>query len=198
MLRTCLTLWALCGAAVVLAEDGSAIKFPSPDKRFALRVTELKESEFAELKVELIEKASGKVLVDLTTAYGKHLSDTVLVWSADSKWAAFATRDEREGATNVYFWNGSAVEEVPLPVDLPGPDIKFRPKDQDGGVKAYGGEVKPLRWLKSGSLELSSDSMMMSRESGDTYLGVLVITISFDAKRHASVQKVGKTKTTVE
>ena len=198
MHRICLSLWTLCWAAVVFAEDGSSIKFPSPDGRFALRITELKESEVGELKVDLIEKASGKVLVDLTTAYGKHLSDTVLVWSADSKWAAFATRDEREGATNVYFWNGLAFEDVPLPVDLPGPDIKFRPQDQAGGVKAYGGGVKPLRWLKSGSLELSSDSTMMSRESGDTYTGVLLITIAFDAKRHASVQKVGKTKTTVE
>ena len=86
---------------------------------------------------------------------------------------------------------------VPLPDDLPGPAIKFR-KGAGGGVKNYGGAVKPLRWLKSGELELSSDSMMLSRVDGRTYTGVVVITLAFDAQHHASVQKVGKTKTKVD
>ncbi len=80
---------------------------------------------------------------------------------------------------------------------MPGTDIKFR-KGASGGVRNYGGAVKPLRWLKSGALELSSDLMMMSREDGATYTGVLVFTLGFDSQHHAFVQKVGKTKTTVE
>jgi hypothetical protein len=141
--------------------------------------------------------SSGKVTADLGTAYARHLSETVLVWSADSKWVAYATRGEREGETSVYFWNGLAFDQIPFPDDLPAPEIKFR-KGASGDVKNYGGAVKPFRWLKSGELELSSDSIMMSREDAATYTGVVVFTLGFDSQHRAFVRKVGKTKTTVE
>lgn len=192
MYRPFLVLVALCWTAANLAEASASDKFLSPDGRFALRVD-------ADLKVELIEQTSGKVMVDLGSVYSRYLShpeETVLVWSADSKWAAYATRGDREGDTSVYFWNGSAFDKISLPDDLPGPAIKFR-KGASGGVKNYGGAVKPLRWLKSGGLELSSDVMMLSRGDGATYTGVVVITLAFDAQHHASVRKVGKTKTEV-
>jgi hypothetical protein len=57
--------------------------------------------------------------------------------------------------------------------------------------------VTPLKWLKSGELELSSEDMMLSRDDGKSYTGVLQFTISFDAQHHASVKKVGKTKTEI-
>lgn len=176
---------------VGLAEETPAIKCPSPDGRFALRIAD-------HLKVDLIEKASEKVMVDLGNLYSRYLEhpdETVLVWSSDSKWAAYGTRGDREGDTTVYFWNGSAFEEIRLPDDLPGPDIKFR--KGSGSVKNYGGAVKPLRWVKPGELEISSDSMMLSRDDGATYTGVVVITVAFDAQHHGSVKKVGKTKTRV-
>ena len=197
MFRTFLSLVALCWAAVGLAEDHFSIKYPSPGGRFAMRITEPAEGENAEVKIELIEKTSGKVMADLGTAYARHLSKTVLVWSADSKWVAYATRGEREGETSVYFWNGLAFDQIPLPDDLPAPEITFR-KGASGDVKNYGGAVKPLRWLKSGELELSSDSIMMSREDGATYTGVVVFTLGFDSQHRAFVRKVGKTKTTVD
>jgi hypothetical protein len=90
-----------------------------------MRITEPTEGGDTDPKIELIEKTSGKVMVDLGTAYLSHLSDTVLLWSADSKWAAYATRGEREGETSVYFWNGSAFYEIPLPDNMPAPDITF-------------------------------------------------------------------------
>jgi hypothetical protein len=105
--------------------------------------------------------------------------------------------DDRAGETSIYFWNGSAFDEIALPDDLPGPEIKFR-KGAGGGVKNYGGAVKPSRWLKSGELELSSESMMLSRVDGSTYAGVVLITLAFDKEHHASVRKVGKTKTHVD
>lgn len=190
MYRPFLVLVALCWTSASLAEVTD--KFPSPDGRFALRIG-------ADPEVALIEQASGKVMVDLGTLYSRYLShpeETVLVWSADSKWAAYATRGNRDGDTSVYFWNGSAFDTIPLPDDLPGPDIKFR-KGAGGDVKNYGGAVKPLRWLKSGELELSSDAMMLSRKDTRTYTGVVVITLAFDAQHHASVRRVGKTKTEV-
>jgi hypothetical protein len=109
-----------------------------------MRITEPAEGENAEVKIELIEKTSGKVTADLGTAYARHLSETVLVWSADSKWVAYATRGEREGETSVYFWNGLAFDQIPFPDDPPAPEIKFR-KGASGDAKNYGGAVKPFR-----------------------------------------------------
>jgi hypothetical protein len=179
----------LCGCAQVEAVE--EIKYPSPDGRFALRVTE--PNDAGERKVELIEKASGKVMVDLGTPWRRQ----VLVWSPDSKRVAYGNRGDKAGEVSVYFWNGSTFEEVPLPDDLPSPDIKFRKESESGHVKNYGGAVKPLRWLKSGELELSSDSMMLT-EDGLTYTGILRFVLAFDAQHHAVVKKVGKTKTEVE
>jgi hypothetical protein len=197
MYRSFLSLAALCWATYGLAADRVSIKCPSPDARFAMRISEPTEGESRELKIELIEKTSGEVMTDLGTAYSSHVADTVLVWSANSKRVAYATRDDREGETSVYFWNGSSFDEIPMPDDLPAPDIKFR-QGASGAVKNYGGAVKPLRWLKSGALELSTDSIMMSRDDGATYTGLLVFTLGFDSQNHAFVEKVGKTKTTVD
>jgi hypothetical protein len=191
---------ALTIAAVTAAtraadnEANSPIRFPSPDGRFALRVTNVEWTDAGDLKVDLIETASGKVIVDLKNTYSSHLSDTVLLWSTDSKRFAYATRGDRHGDMEVYFWNGSAFELVALPEELPGPEIKFRKGDK-GAVKNYGGAVRPVRWLESGELELSSDQMMLSRESGRTYTGVVLITIGFDAQHHASIKSTSKTRT---
>jgi hypothetical protein len=166
------------------------IKYPSPDGRFALRIID-------EQKVELIEKGSGSVMVDLGEAWhNPGQVSQILVWSRDSKRVAYGNRGYKEGEVSVYFWSGSTFEEATLPDDLPSPDIKF-PKDC-GAVKNYGGAATPLRWLKSGDLELSSDLMMLCRDSGATCTGELQFTLAFDAQHHASVKKVGKTKTKVE
>jgi hypothetical protein len=170
---------------------GEEIKFQSPDGRFALRITD-------DQKVELIEKAPGTVILDLGEAWhsaGRGESQ-VLVWSRDSKGVAYGNRGYKEGEVTVYFWNGSTFEQVLLPEELPSPDINL-PKDC-GAVKNYGGAVTPLKWLKSGELELSSDLMMLCRESGATCTGELRFTLGFDAQHHASVKKVGKTKTKCE
>jgi hypothetical protein len=162
-------------------------KFPSPDGRFSLRT---KDRE-----VQLIENDSDQVIVDL----GEPWRRQVLVWSPDSKRVAYGNRGDKAGEVSIYFWNGSTFEEVPLPdeLELPSPHIKFRKEHESGHVKNYGGAVTPLRWLKSGELELSSDSMMLHSNSGATYTGVVRFTLAFDAQHHASVTNVGKTKTEV-
>ena len=130
-------------------------------------------------------------------------SECVLVWSADSKRSAYGFRANPPGArieersAFICFWNGSGFDKVFLPETLPSPRIKF-PKGKEENVKPYGGGVTPLRWLKSGELELSSEDMMLSRDDGKSYTGVLRFTVAFDAQHHASVKKVGKTKTEVE
>ena len=198
MPRLLLALLILCWTiGFAQAEDRSTIQFPSPDGRFALQITASNGEDEVQRVVALVEKSSGKVMVDLGTAYRAHLPETVLVWSADSKWAAYGTRDDREGEASIYYWNGTAFDEVKLPDTLPDPKIKFG-KGADGAVKNYGGAVKPLRWLKSGELELSSEQIMMSRVNDKTYTGVVVFTLAFDTQHHASVHNVGRTKTQVD
>jgi hypothetical protein len=186
----------------LIAEE---IKYPSPDGRFALRITQPKDDEYHPT-VELIEKDSGKVMVTLHSASDTELfdaSESVLVWSADSKSVAYGFRDSPPGVREisrgalVCFWNGSGFDKVFLPENLPVPKIKF-PKGKGENVKPYGGGVKPLRWLKSGDLEMSSEDMVLLEDDDKSYTGLLQFTISFDAQHHASVKKVGKTKTEVE
>ena len=182
------------------------IKCPSPDRRFALKITQSKDDEYHPT-VELIEKQSGTVLVALHSGQEDtdlfDASQAVLVWSADSKRVAYGFRANPPGArlvergALVCFWNGSGFDKVFLPENLPSLRIKF-PKGQGGNVKPYGGGVTPLRWLKSGDLELSREDMMFSRDDNKSYTGVLHFTISFDTQHKASVKNVGKTKTEVE
>ena len=180
----------LCSVPAALTEnEDSPIRFPSPDGRFALRITT--PSEGADQKAELIEKTSGKTMADLGVPYSRQ----VMVWSSDSKWVAYCNRSDKAGELSVYFWNGSEFESITLPDDLPSPDIKF-PKGM-GAVKNYGGAVEPLRWSKTGELELSSDAMMLGRDDGVTYTGVLRFTLSFDAQHHVTIKHVGKRKNTV-
>src|SRR6266436_5211110 len=184
---------------LVAAEE---IKFPSPDGRFALRITQPKDDEYHPT-VELIEKDSGKVMVTLHNGSDSDLFDafeSVLVWSADSKSVAYGFRSSPPGVSVVErgalvcFWNGSGFDKVFLPENLPVPEIKF-PGGKGSYEKPYGGGVKPLRWLKSGDLEISSEDEVMLR--GKTYIGVLRFTLAFDAQHHASVKQIGRTKTEV-
>jgi hypothetical protein len=142
----------------------------------------------------LIE-TSGKILVDLGKLYvdpdTSRREETILVWSADSKWVAYGTRGQVSGGTTVYFWNGVAFEEVRLPANLP------EPKIDPSGVKLKGYAVEPLRWLKPGELELSNELMGVRRDDLAKYTAKIVITVELTAP-HASVKKVGKTEIKLE
>ena len=180
----------------LIAEE---IKCPSQDRRFALRITQSKDDEYHPT-VELIEKSSGKVMVTLHSESDDELldaSESVLIWSADSKSVAYGFRASPPGArilslgALVCFWNGSGFDKVFLPENLPDPDIKF-PKGKENNVKPYGGGVKPLKWLKSGELEMSSEEMMLSRDDGKSYTSVVRFTVSFDAQHQPTVKHIGK------
>ena len=181
------------------------IKYQSPNGRFALRITQSKDNE-DHPTVELIEKDSGRVMVTLHSGSDTDsfdASESVLVWSTDSKRVAYGFRANPQGArveqrsALVCFWNGSSFDKVILPENLPQPDIKF-PKGKGESVKPYGGGVTPVRWLKSGDLEMTNDEMMLSRDDGKSYTGVVHFTLAFDSQHHASVKKVGKSKTEVD
>jgi hypothetical protein len=194
-------LAALCAAITLASAPALAgepiVKDLSPDGRFALRIIESKQ-DGTPPTVEIIERKSGKVAGALATEYFEATHNSLL-WSADSKRVAFATHGQKEGEVSVLFWNAatSKFEDVELPEELPIPDIKF-PKNDNGSVKNYGGTPKPVRWLKSGDLLMSKDSIMMSRDSGATYTGTITFTFVFDKARHATIHSVSKTKTTVD
>lgn len=186
------------GTIALVAQDKEGRRgFDSPDGRFTLKIS-LPDEEYADAKLELIERLSGKVVGDLGTDYQSIVSKIKVVWSADSKRVAYRTAGEKEWHTAVYLWNGSLFKLASLPEELPSPRIKFRKSDNEGGVKNYGGGEEPLRWLKSGDLELLSEQTEMAHESGNTYTGKLKITIHFDAQHHASVKTVSKSQTTVD
>jgi hypothetical protein len=191
MQRFILPALLICSlVAAAFAEDEKpSIKFPSPDKRFALRITPMRAGE--EEKVEIIEKASGKAILDL----GMPAKEQKLVWSADSKWVAYSKLWTKDSELSVYFWNGTAFENIDVPEDLPSadPDVP----DSAGAVKNYGGATQPLRWLKPGELLLESQATMFGRDDDCSYVGTLRFTLSFDAQHHASIRNVGKTRTKV-
>jgi hypothetical protein len=180
---------AFCVALFCPSLIAEEIKYASPDGRFALRISD-------DLEIDLIE-TSGKILVDLGKLYLEPETslreETILVWSPDSKWAAYAARGPgyRSGNTTVYYWNGVAFEEVRLPANL------AEPKLDTSKVKRKGYAVEPLRWLKPGELELSNELSGFGRDDGKKYTAKIMITVQLTAP-HASVKKVGKTKTTVE
>ncbi|MEP6955967.1 MAG: hypothetical protein ABI883_04020 [Chthoniobacterales bacterium] len=181
---------------VLAEEDELTQSFNSPDGRFALTVNPPATND-GEAKLAVIEKASGKVVGDLGTEHPSIMGQIKVVWSADSKRLAYRTAGSKEWSTDVYFWNSSAFLSIALPEELPSPEIKFR-KSESGSVKNYGGGVEPVRWLKSGDLELLSQETQFARESSRTYTATITITIGFDAQQHASVKSVSKSKTHVE
>jgi hypothetical protein len=198
MLRAFVILLLMCCATLGIADDTSAIKFPSPDGRFALRVQDL--------KVDLIEITTGNVMFDLGTLFSdpdvpSSREQPLLVWSGDSKWVAYGATfgqfhgSPMSGKTTLYFFDGSAFKRLALPAKLPEPKIK--PREGDSGVKLKGYAEEPLKWTKPGELELSSKLTGMGRDVGFDYTASIVITVAFDAHHRASVKNVTATKTEV-
>ena len=185
MRRSFLPLFLILWSSIAPAEQASSTKFPSPDGRFVLRISEGGQ-------IDLIE-STGKILVDLGQLYVDPETSSeeqlFLTWSSDSKWAAYATYGPEfgSGSTTVYFWNGVALEEVRLPANLP------EPKMDTDKVKLKGNALKPRKWLKPGELELSNELMGIVRDGPGDCTAKLVITVELTAP-HASVKKVGKTK----
>ena len=191
-----LVLFILVAASTgnVLAEEEATPRaFTSPDGRFALVVYVQNASEDAKLIV--VERPSGKMVSDLGSHYGSVISQTYACWSQDSTRLAYRAGHHREWSTSVFFWDGSTFRNVPLPEELPLPEIKFRQGDEPGGVTNYAGGVAPVRWLPSGDLELVREETQMARESSRTYTASVSITIGFGPQHHASVRSFSRSDT---
>ena len=100
MIRFALFSLVLTCATTGLAADAIVTDYDylSPDGRFAMRMMYPEKPDDAPVKLDLVEKASGKVMVDLGTVADSQLEDAVMVWSADSKRVAYGSRDDEPGA----------------------------------------------------------------------------------------------------
>jgi hypothetical protein len=128
------------------------VDWTSPDGRYSIRKTFTDPLNLNESKVshaELIEKATGQVLCDLTDAdigAGAAREGSVL-WSPDSKRFAYVAAEE----TTVYQSSGKSFTKINLPLDQP------PGKESDPQIRgAVMGEesVTPTRWAKADTLIL--------------------------------------------
>ena len=131
---------------------GEIVDWTSPDGRYSIRKTFTDPLDLNESKVsraELIEKATGRVLCDLTDAdigAGAAREGSVL-WSPDSKRFAYVAAEE----TTVYQSSGKSFTKINLPLDQP------PGKESDPQIRgAVMGEesVTPTRWAKADTLIL--------------------------------------------
>lgn len=168
-----------------------AVKFPSPDRKFALLIDK-------QGKPAIIEQQSRKPVLALDAV---REDEDRMIWSADSKWFAFSHRGNKETDLNVYYWNGDSFQKATLP-DLPEPAIQERPNKKSLSEQIHHFDferTEPLRWLKSGVLVVShSLGFTNNTLQSISYSREYTITISFDAKHIGHIKNVTKQPQKVE
>src|SRR6266436_655419 len=185
---------------------GEIVDWTSPDGRYSIRKTFTNPFDLTESKVshsELIEKASGKALCDLTAddiGAGGDREGGVL-WSADSKRFAYVSSDmihfgnlssnaavpPQKTQTTVYQLSGNSFVKVDLPLNQP------PGKDSDReviGAAMIHDFVTPTRWENPKSLILEKHDYYekLTSSSGEIHqVGRLYdITVSFKEDGTAS------------
>lgn len=133
------------------------VDWPSPDGRYAIRKVFSDACASRESKItraELIDKATGKAIADLTDAdigEGYHREGKVM-WSPDSqRFAFFSGADGSAAQTVVYQTDGRTFTRTKQP------ELKLPDRDADDevkGAKPLWTFVEPLRWEKPDVLVL--------------------------------------------
>ena len=149
---------------------GDIVDWTSPDGRYSIRKTFTDPLDLTESKVshaELIEKATGQVLCDLTDAdigVGAGREGSVL-WSPDSKRFAYVSSSQ----TTVYQSSGKSFTKINLPLDQPpgkesDPQIRGAVTDEEN--------VTPTRWAKADTLifERFDNYAKLNPSSGWTHI----------------------------
>ncbi len=159
---------------------GEIVDWTSPDGRYSIRKTFTDPLDLNESKVsraELIEKATGQTVCDLTDAdigVGAGREGSVL-WSPDSKRFAYVSSSQ----TTVYQSSGKSFTKINLPLDQP------PGKESDPQIRgAVMGEesVTPTRWAKADTLILErfEQYAKLNPSSGKTdVVRTYEITVSF-------------------
>jgi hypothetical protein len=178
--------------------EASAPRFPSPDGRYAMLVTEDPGGESQKDRVELIELPTKRVLALLSDPEDEteNSRSAKLQWSADSRRVAAYTGFKRGGATRIFVRDGDGFTEVKLPAlpDLPDePSAAIMKKNPEGFSRAI--TIRSLdfvRWLKSGVvLQLYNCWGGLN----GTWGWHITITIDVDAQGRATIRKVAKRET---
>jgi hypothetical protein len=179
---------AFVAAAAIRAQDEPEPRLTeritdiSPDGKYAMRIAydaELNESLLAAdgrrdpeqidsetiYRVELVALPAGTPLLDLMAGEdnlggGANFEGLTMLWSADSKWFAYYWTYPRVGYTTVYRWSGGKFQRMNEPERLAVPT--------DGDVRNE--YIKPLRWLKPGTLELRQIRIYRGEDSADDAL----------------------------
>jgi len=183
--------FAICCALLLTAPlsltAGEHIDCKSPDGKFALRET------FNELNPihgdsAIIESGTRKVAVQL---HGDEPAGSEkLVWSEDSRRVASFRYDWQNGATRIFFRNGSMFDEIKMP-ELPSPQLPDLPKP-DGSNSETIRRVEPIRWLESGDLLLESEL-----QSKGGARAALEITLGFEQGNQPIIRNSEKEKMSV-
>ena len=178
---------------------GEIVDWTSPDGRYSIRKTFTDPLELAASKVshaELIEKATGQTVCDLTNAdigAGGSREGSVL-WSPDSKRFAYVASDlshagrlfsktatpPQKTQTTVYQNSYKSFTKIDLPLDQP------PGKENDPEIKGavMGHEfVTPVRWADANTLMLERhdyyEKLMPSSGSTHGFARLYEITVSF-------------------
>ncbi len=181
-------------------EDSEALvpRFPSPDGRYAMLVTEDPDGDSEKDRVELIERSTKRVLALLSDPEDEteNSRSAKLQWSGDSRRVAAYTGWKRGGTTRLFVRDGEGFIKLKLPElpDLPDePSAAIVKKNPEGFPRAI--TIRGLyfvRWLKSGVvLELSNCWGGISGIWG----WHITITIDVDAQGRATIKNVAKKET---
>jgi hypothetical protein len=165
------------------------VKWPSPDGRYAIHELFSEEGDNGETKVvraELIEKATGKALIDLTASdigKGGWNRDGDVLWAPDSKRFAYVSSDltpMRAGGlkkqTAVFQLTGEAFSKVELPLG--------EKSGAEGDAKLNGATlvhdfVEPVDWLTPTVLKIRRHDYYQTKdESGSSSDSVRVYDIT--------------------
>ena len=178
---------------------GEIVDWISPDQKYAIRKTFSNPLELTDSKVshaEVIEKASGKAICDLTAddiGAGSDREGSVL-WSPDSKRFAYVSSDTvhagnpfrnppgppRKCQTTVYQLLGASFVKADLPLNQP-PGKETDP--QITGAVMEDDTVTPTRWEKANTLILERhdnyEKLIMSSAGNRSFARLYEITVSF-------------------
>lgn len=159
------------------------IRDVSPDKKFAARISCSSESEDPEnidsdliTAIEIVSLPAKEVVVSLGS--GEGLENFKLVWSSDSKWFAFPfSEGHRVTETHVYNLRGNKFEALKTE------DLRA---DVKGDVRNE--YIKPLRWVKPGTLLLEQFDIFRGG-NGDDATFQFTVRFEKDGKFHVISKK---------
>jgi hypothetical protein len=173
-------------AASIVAEETpkfDKIRDVSPDKKFAARISCSSEPEDPEnidssliTAIDIVSLPAKEVVVSLGS--GEGLENFKLVWSSDSKWFAFCSSEgHRVSETNVYNLHGDKFEALKTE------DLRA---DVKGDVRNE--YIKPLRWVKPGTLLLEQFDIFRGG-NGDDATFQFSVRFEKDGKFHVISKK---------